>query len=231
MATGQHRRARRRPAATNGQHNTTEGDPMTTTTETAPTEFRSLCGDVARELAELRGEAWAIDQDDYTSNDSAILTGPDAARLSLAESWQPADKVTISGVYPVGYGRKQFHAGVSASRGARTIAREVSRRVLDAGYLTELARALASKAADDRQSAERLMWLQRVAELTGAHAPTKADQQVSWGNWVAEPPQVRGSVKAYHRGSDLLEIELTAVPAEVALRMLAVLADTPGGPS
>jgi hypothetical protein len=193
----------------------------------ATSEFRVLCGEVARELAGLRGETWEIEHDDgYRYRDMVIVAGPDHARLCVSDN-RPADKVTLSGLYPYGYGRKLYSANVTRSRGARAIASALSRRVLDAGYPAALARALARKAEDDQRDAERLMWLRRVAELVGGHAPVKADQEVSFGDWDVEPPAVRGSVKAYYKSGDLMNVQLTAVPAEVVLRMLAILVEPP----
>lgn len=200
-------------------------------------QMRDLAGDVAATLTAERGEPWQCTQADTpadTDYPGARLDGPAGARLQLREGWQAhvdrpcgaTGKVTVTGLFPAGQSHGTYTANVNPARGARTVAREAARRVLDAGYLAELPGILARKHQHDQEQAERLDWLRRAAWITGQDAPADAGDRIGLGHLAAG----YGDVRAYWTGSDRLNIELSGIPAETALRMLAVLAETAGGP-
>lgn len=173
---------------------------------------------LALSLSELTGQRWvASSQRGY----GTTLSGPGQAKLT-AELYD--GRVYIDGNFPKGYGpAKCFRITVSQDKSAPAVARDIQRRLLNAGYTEALAAAIESKAARERQEAGRLALLVQVAELFGKQPPTSPE----YGVRLSDLCTVAGSgdVKAYWRGSDRLNIELAGIPADVALAMLSVLAE------
>jgi hypothetical protein len=173
---------------------------------------------LALSLSELTGQRWAAST---KGGWGTTLSGPGQAQLTaeLCEG-----RVYIDGNFPGGFGpAKCYRITVSQDKSAPAVARDIQRRLLNAGYTEALASAIESKAAKERREAERLALLVQVAELFGKQPPTSPE----YGVRLSELCTVAGSgdVKAYWRGSDRLNIELAGIPAGVALAMLAVLAE------
>jgi len=146
-------------------------------------ELAALAAEVASVLTDLRREPWAVAEQPAARAPTVRLAGPGHAALDLSFGWWATGKLTIDGVFPDGITHKGFSANVSPGRGATAIARDANRRVINAGYLDELASAVARKTEQDARDAE--------------------------ARWQ----------------SGRMNLNLSGVPAEVALAMLKVLAD------
>lgn len=90
-------------------------------------ELPTLAAQIAREL----GSGWSVD----TPNEWNVrLIGPNREHLPMHVPWNSKGQVRISGSYPIGittlYGVSLPGIGVSASRGAKAIAKEITRRLL-----------------------------------------------------------------------------------------------------
>jgi len=184
--------------------------------------FPALCSDIAREMSAVRGEAWTTRGQ---QSSTVTLCGPKDAAIMLSDGWRHAGKIAASGLFPTGYGRGTYEANVAISRGARTIAREVSRRIIDAGYQDALAEAVAAKAERDHRDSVQVDLLRRAAAVVGGGDPGAPDAEVRFGRYHHAGDTMHGTVKSYWRGRGLLSFEVTAVPAETAMRVLAVLAE------
>lgn len=125
-------------------------------------EMSALTANIAVSL----GDGWSGVVDDYAW--SATLSGPDGAAVWLSPGDDGA-KLEIHGNYPDNdaYDVKHVRIGVSVSRGAATIAREITRRVLPE-YLTELSRIQAHIADRAAMKAKRRAFADELAEPIGA---------------------------------------------------------------
>lgn len=186
--------------------------------------FSQLAGQVAANLGLLRDETWTAGEGPYGREYSQLLTGPGQARLHLDMYWTGEGKVTVTGQYPEGApgGRRTYQAGVSPDRGAAVIAREANRRVIAAGYADDLLLAIEAKRQADRRAAERAGWLAQAAELFGVEP--NGDGKLYLRQFVTG----NGYVESYGWGEDTghLSINLSGIPAQVALAMLAQLASS-----
>lgn len=117
-------------------------------------DSKSLSREIAAELGD-----WRVDESEqYADHRSTYLVHQSGARLSLAPAWNKPDRLEIAGTYPQGTHNvarfERYEIGVTATRGATTIAKEIRRRLLPA-YLAEHRRVLDALHAhdDDRQAA------------------------------------------------------------------------------
>ena len=189
--------------------------------------FADLAHALAWQLGQLRQEEWTAQLDERGGTYAVLVTG--IARLSI--SWSARQrKLTVSGHYPEGTGGEAFQARVDPQRGLLTIAKDINRRILNAGYLGVLAHAVERKATMDATEAERASWLAKAAALFGIKPPASTDDigrgikpQLDLGQFV----KGQGHVESYWDGARL-NIELSGIPAQVALDMLKVLAESEG---
>jgi hypothetical protein len=180
---------------------------------------------VAAELSRLRGEGWTavnLSPDDTRGYPSVELTeAKSRARVKLIYGWHSTGKVTATGEFPEGTGtRSDYRANIDPDRGAVVIGREVNRRVLEGGYLDSLPLALERKELQDAKAARKAALLGQVA----ATLRTRVD-----GSKVYAGKFARGSgyVEMYYgEGENALNIDISGIPAETALAMLKVLADS-----
>jgi hypothetical protein len=193
-------------------------------------QFADLAARLAWQLGELRHETWTVACQDYDF--IAQLAGPGDARLGL--HWlNRAKRLRVSGLDPDGLAAfRRRVITVDPSRGLLIITKDVNRRLIAAGYVDDLLAAKAKKAARDTADAERASWLDQAAALFGIGRPkdhTAGDDphKVYLGRFV----KGSGYVESYGHGdgdTGHLNINLSGIPAHIALAMLAVLAGSEG---
>jgi hypothetical protein len=189
-------------------------------------EFAGLATDLAAELGKLRSEDWTAELAGGRDTWATLACG--TARLTV--TWYTREaRLVIYGLDPDGRYLSPHRITVNPARGAAAIARDVSRRILAAGYADDLLVAIARKAEKDELEATRAAWLARAAQLLGIDPPPAADDigrgikpRLDLGQFVAG----QGHAESYWDGADRLNIDLTGIPAQVALDMLKVLAES-----
>ena len=133
----------------------------------------------------------------------------------------------MRGKYPEGTSGGTYQARVDPQRGLLTIAKDIDRRILGAGYVDDLLAAIEAKRERDEREAKRASWLAKAAELFGVEPPKDT-------GYLGRPytPQLdlsrfvkgQGHAESYWDGTEHLNINLSGIPAQVALDMLKVLA-------
>jgi hypothetical protein len=151
--------------------------------------------------------------------------------LALSFPFSARGRAEVRGVYPQGWGGDRDRdpvITVSMSRKADAVARDIRRRMLPA-YAERLAKARARVARDDADRGER----ERVAALIMAAVPgTVVDQVQGWASAIS----LRLASGGYRNqcvirsGSDgaTVDLDVRALPAADALRMLAALGELHG---
>jgi hypothetical protein len=190
--------------------------------------MRNLVVEVAIELGKLRGETWQAAggaDPGQSGRGEYTLTGPGQARLALDFNVYSDDsKLTIQALYPEGTGGRIFSANVNPERGARTIAREASRRVLAAGYADELLTVLARKAEQEANQAVADAWLDQAAKLFGIDRADGHGDKL----YLSDFTELRSSVQAYGPyaggGPMKISIELNGLAPDTAMAVLRALA-------
>jgi len=188
------------------------------------TQMEQLATEVAYELGLLRGEGWVLHRmgkpDDTWP--SAYLAGEDGALLLLQYADVPAARVTATGLFPDGTTMFGVHrASVNPDRGTAVLAREVDRRVLQAGYLEMLPSALAQHRRREAAVRHRAELLGQVAALFGVDASDYGDGRKVF---LGEVTSCSGYVENSLGAPESLSLNLSGIPAATALEMLAVLA-------
>jgi hypothetical protein len=195
-------------------------------------QMRQLAENVMRDLGQLRDETWmvvALSPADDTYPWAVIrpFLTTDAtashARIRLRYAYDAEGKVTAEGLWPEGTGDiHTYRANMDPSRTSWSMAKDIKRRVLDAGYLAKLPAKLALKAEAEKRAAHEELRLSQAAELFGVK-PERGRVQ------VGDRLHGSGEVKVYcNDAKDSYTIDLNGVPADVALAMLAVLAARTG---
>lgn len=195
------------------------------TTNDAGARMRTL----AQEVAPLLGEGWAYDttRDDYTW--AAFIDGPNGARLMIAApAYTPAPaKLEINALLPDGsrdvlrYNENGRHEiGVSESRGAQVIAREITRRLLPA-YLEQLADVQTRITKQQHAAATRAEVVQSLAlafrgsVASNGHRPDEA----RFGHGSRD---YYGSVTVRHDATKV-DLEMRGVSVDIARLIADVL--------
>jgi len=177
-------------------------------------EARGIAGQVARYLP---GGRWALEAS--WDGCGSILAGPDGARLHLTG---PRDgKVHVSGCFPMTVMRVTgCGINVGASRPPAVIAAEISRRLLP-GYLGQLRQVAEYNDAEERDRETRTQVIGKIAAMfPGSHVRTAGHR----GMYTEALLNGGGTVEAYG-DAGTVKLELHSIPADVAMAMLAVLAD------
>jgi hypothetical protein len=187
-------------------------------------QLSDLAERAAAQLGQLRAETWAVDPQsanrDRNHPSADLVNTASGARLRIVFGWFAPGKVTVEGRFPEGTGCRHDHrANVAPERGARAVAQAADARVLRSGYTDELPGMIKRKAEQEEQYARAVRLTDRVAELFG----TSADER--GGVYVGNRVRGQGRVSVYYsedRGA--LNLDISGIPADVALAMLAVLA-------
>jgi hypothetical protein len=184
--------------------------------------------------AQIAGHLSALDRVlwDYQAGEQpreGRLAGAGGLVLGL-DLWQDKGRwrITIAGQYPHGAISDELPAdiGVAASRAARAIAGDISRRLLPR-FRAQLADARAAFEQERQDTQARQVLMTRLAALAGRPA-THRGPSSSEVSLYDLPGAIFGSVKA---SGDASTVTITAhnVPAEVAVQAIEVLAKTPPG--
>jgi hypothetical protein len=191
-------------------------------------EFADLADDIARELGRLRGEEWTAQQDERYET-GAVLAGG-IARLRISGNYRTG-RLNVAGLGPDGIGRtglqRTWDISVNPDRGAPAVAKDVNRRILGAGYADDLLVARARKAEHDELEAKRAAWLDQVRELFALKPATVGPGMDPGKVYLGKFVKGSGYVQNYGwsaEHADMLDINLSGIPAQVMLDMLAVLA-------
>jgi hypothetical protein len=159
-----------------------------------------------------------------------VMLGAEGNRLHISEPWNRPGHLSISGRFPAtsyyfGPGERASIT-VRASRGQTIIAREIARRLLP-GYHATLAKVAAHAAAERADARSRADLAERIAALfppgqaclpSHCQSDTRAEVLIHSGSGAS------GWVKFHGRGEEV-RLDFTGVPADVAVRMLAALAE------
>jgi hypothetical protein len=197
------------------------------------TEFAGLATDLAAELARLRSEDWTAE---LAGGDTWATLACGTARVTV--TWYAREaRLVIYGLDPDGRYLSPYRITVNPARGALAVAKDVSRRILAAGYADDLLAAIAKKAERDALEAQRAAleaqraaWLDQAAELFGITRPKDHERGADPSKvYLAQFVTGNGYVQNYgwsDEHADMLDINLSGIPAQVALDMLKVLAES-----
>lgn len=194
---------------------------------------------LAREVTTKLGEGWYAGAGAWP--EERMLHGPDQAQLRFTGLTDKPGHIHISGWYPATRstltGKDWQGINVAASRGAEVLAREITNRLLPR-YLERLRELVEYELTAADQYAERVKLLAEVERLFGA-MPTER-KPYSGGSETGYSQEARfhltGRVERPYGFSaphvsveasgpaNSLKLELSTIPVDVALRMLAVLA-------
>jgi hypothetical protein len=190
-------------------------------------QFTQLATSTAVYLTRQRQGEWTVTEitELHPGYPQALLAGPDHAQLKIKHGWGAAGKVTVYGMMPSKYGYDRYeyakHANVAPERGAKTIANEARRRVLDAGYLAELPQRVYAWETELAEAGVRAGIMARAAGLFGL--PTPGDAPLNLSRFL---PNRRGQVELSSDGLPQMSIELHGLDPDVGLRMLQALSSS-----
>jgi hypothetical protein len=188
-------------------------------------ELAELADGVAGDLGTLRHEGWKTEIPERT-RPSLVYLAHGIARLSLSLSYRD-DRLHVYGLGPDGHfldkgqRRSQGIWSISANpaRGSLAIAKDINRRIISAGYVDDLLAAVERKRERDERQAHSAAMMAEAGALFGI--TPHEDGKVYLGEFV----RGTGHVSDYRvEGEDLLSIELSGIPRDVAMKMLKVLA-------
>lgn len=181
---------------------------------------------LAREIAPLLGDGWAYDatREDFTW--AAFIDGPNGERLQLAAPMYDAPgKVTIHANLPDGsrdvlrYDENGRHEiGVSESRGAQVIAREITRRLLPS-YLEQLADVQARISRKNHAAEVRADVVANLARAFRGSVASNPDE-LRFGHGSRD---YYGSVTVRHDAT-AVDLEMHGVSVDIARKIAALLA-------
>lgn len=193
--------------------------------------------ELARRVAALLGTEWSAGPGAWL--EERMLHGPDQAQLRFTGLKDKPGRISISGWYPATRktltGKDYRDITVAASRGAEVLAREITSRLLP-GYLETLREVIECELTAADQYAGRVKLLAEVERLFGA-MPTERKSYTSVTDYSQEARfHLAGTITrpygftAPHVSVEasgtpnVLKLELSTIPVDVAMRMLAVLA-------
>jgi hypothetical protein len=161
----------------------------------------------------------------------AYLNGPGGAKLHLEQPWNRKGYVSVSGCYPITSMRPDHVTiAVRTDRGAGILAREIRRRLLP-GYLAELAKVTAHNAAEQHDTGLRLALAGKIRALFAdgeSHMPGHC-QSEGRTEIVISLGDLRGGWLKMHGNASEIEFERFRAPADIAVAMLAALAEGMAG--
>jgi hypothetical protein len=196
--------------------------------------LRKLAADVA---AALEGSWVPGSHGDGWDSYAEIREGasPDAPTIRITRpSWGSPGRLRIGGVYPVGRERP-YHLDtsditVADTKPAERVAGDISRRLLP-GYRADLARLIAYDEEQQRFHAARQAAAERLAAVLPPNARVSADRRSAYGevSWWSDNKSPAGrihrlQVKIDYQGREVTELELSAVPLELAEQILKLVA-------
>jgi len=174
--------------------------------------------DLAVGIAAELGPGWIARREEY----GIYLVSGDA-RLAADEQFNRPGHLTVAGCYPKTSAERipQSVITVRADRGVPVITREIRRRLLP-GYSAQVQRILDYNAAEAYEDGLRQVMAEKVAALfPGSHI-----RQTGYRGQYTEvcTGAPAGACVTSHGDASVLSLDLHAVPAATALRMLEILA-------
>jgi len=196
---------------------------------------KAVIAELATEVAASLGDGWSPEiQDEATEHWGTFLIGPPAnglpARVLFSEPWNAKGRLTISGCYPHsvhGWPREvtQCEITVNPARGAATIGKEITRRLLP-GYLDGLRIVAETITARNGAATARRDTAARLAVVLGVQLPAESERDTSIRLQIHVGP-VFGHVEVGYCG-DSAHVELHSVPVDAAVALLRALTDKVG---
>lgn len=205
-------------------------------------EMAQLVHDVANELGKREGETWLVRGSVASRGFGTDVYNAKGETVNFQESRTPG-RLYIEGMDPVGHRATDCDITVAVSRSPAAIAAEIARRVLP-GYrvaMAERRRREAERQAAFRARAAAVNAVEamfgpptdfgeldpaasgEVTYKTGARLPLRGKRLRE--NWQGKPLYDHEFARVTVTGDgSLMDVEMRDIPAEVAARMLAVLA-------
>jgi len=195
-------------------------------------EIVKLAEAVAAEL----GAGWSVDTTE-SGGHGCHLDGPDDVRLWLHDPnsvylypGRKLGKVEISGSYPQGtdrivYGVQRHKIGVTGTRPAAAIARDITRKLLDdvTAELVKIRTRLAEFYAD--HTARHAVRDELAATLPGARVGGENDSDTSSYIDSYRPDDSYSKWRLNSDGSQVSELTIRSLPIDKARRIAAILAE------
>lgn len=191
---------------------------------------------LAKQLGYVRHEMgqWEVISTDPPEHGNPGVTIGHSAGIARLHVGVHDGRWQVAGVGPDGWSmRRLWRATFALEPDGRwpawdqlRIAREVDRRVLVAGYLDEVLLARRILAEHVAVATERMRWLSQVAGMFGVGVPSGTGSD-GWKVFLRQFVEGSGYVESYGSSeahAAHLNINLSGIPAEVALEMLAPLA-------
>lgn len=193
---------------------------------------KTVITELAAQVAASLGDGWSLDTSEEAIDYwGTILLGPAVgglpARVLFSEPWGSHGRLTISGCYPHsphGWPREVKHREITVNpaRGAVTIGKEITRRLLP-GYLDSLQVVADTIGARNTAAAARREAATRLAAILGVDLPSESDRDTDIRLPVHLGP-VFGDVQTSY-GGDSVRLELYSVPIDAADAVLRALVD------
>lgn len=194
---------------------------------------KAVIAELAVQVAASLGDGWSPEiNDDASEHWGTFLVGPGAgglpARVLFSEPWGSKGRLTISGCYPHsphGWPREvtQCEITVNPARGATTIGREITRRLLP-GYLGNLQIVADTITARTGAATARSAAAARLCAVLGTEQPRESDRDTSIRLHIHTGP-VFGHVDVDY-GGDTVRLDLHSVPLAAAEALLRALLGT-----
>lgn len=196
---------------------------------------KAVLAGLAAQVAASLGDGWSPEINDEAGEHwGTFLIGPPVnglpARVLFSEPWNAKGRLTLSGCYPHsvhGWPREvtQWEITVNPSRGAVTIGKEITRRLLP-GYLGSLRVVAETITARTGAACARRDTAARLAVVLGVQLPPESERDTSVRLPVHVGP-VFGHVEVGY-GGDSAHVALHSVPVAAAEALLRALTDTVG---
>jgi hypothetical protein len=183
-------------------------------------QLGQLAGKIGAELGMPLDAGW---------DGADVMLGTAGNGLHIGEPWNRPGHLSIAGRFPpTSYYFRGERASITirASRGQTAIAREITRRLLP-GYRATLAKVAEHDAAERADSQARAALAERITALfppEQASLPSHCQSDTRSEVLIHSGGGASGWVKFHGRGEEV-RLDLTSIPAGVAVRMLAIRAD------
>jgi len=196
---------------------------------------KAVIAELAAQVAVSLGDGWSPEiHDDASEHWGTFLIGPPVdglpARVLFSEPWGSRGRLTISGCYPHsphGWPRevKHWEITVNPARGAMTIGKEITRRLLP-GYFANL--QIVADTIQSRTSATdaRRQAAVRLCAVLATELPRESERDTSIRVQVHVGP-VFGHLDVDY-GGESVRLELRSVPLTTAEALLRAVVDNAG---
>jgi hypothetical protein len=189
---------------------------------------RDILVPLGQEIARNLPDGWTLGGIDMDLR-GVQLVGPDNGHLYVSPlNYGKTDRLEISGSYPQNsvYDLPRFEITVSTSRGAATIAREIKRRILDAGYLVSLAKVHADNATMAANHATRRALAEELAAVLGARVEDEdARSTRSSLSYYGGADSASVDIRLSYAGDQAAEVKIRSLDADTLRAVVRVIAE------